>query len=30
MVGHKLGEFAVTRLYRGHAGGKNEKKSKRK
>jgi small subunit ribosomal protein S19 len=20
MVGHKLGEFAVTRLYRGHAG----------
>ena len=30
MVGHKLGEFAMTRLYRGHAGGKNEKKSKRK
>jgi small subunit ribosomal protein S19 len=21
MVGHKLGEFAPTRLYRGHAGG---------
>jgi ribosomal protein S19 len=20
MVGHKLGEFAPTRLYRGHAG----------
>ena len=28
MVGHKLGEFAPTRLYRGHAGGKAEKKSK--
>ncbi len=28
MVGHKLGEFAPTRLYRGHAGSK-EKKSKR-
>ena len=25
MVGHKLGEFAPTRHYRGHAGGKNEK-----
>jgi small subunit ribosomal protein S19 len=23
MVGHKLGEFAMTRLYRGHAGVKN-------
>ncbi len=22
MVGHKLGEFAPTRTYRGHAGGK--------
>ena len=22
MVGHKLGEFAPTRLFRGHAGGK--------
>jgi len=21
MVGHKLGEFAATRTYRGHAGG---------
>ncbi len=27
MVGHKLGEFAPTRTYRGHAG--DEKKSKR-
>ena len=27
MVGHKLGEFVVTRTYRGH--GKDEKKSKR-
>jgi small subunit ribosomal protein S19 len=26
MVGHKLGEFAQTRTYRGH--GKDEKKSK--
>ena len=26
MVGHKLGEFVVTRTYRGH--GKDEKKSK--
>ena len=30
MVGHKLGEFANTRLFRGHAGSKAEKKSKRK
>jgi len=30
MVGHKLGEFAMTRLYRGHAGSKVEKKSKRR
>lgn len=30
MVGHKLGEFAPTRLYRGHAGGRAERKSKRK
>ncbi|MGE0492645.1 MAG: 30S ribosomal protein S19 [Vulcanimicrobiota bacterium] len=30
MVGHKLGEFAVTRLYRGHAGSKSERKSKKK
>lgn len=29
MVGHKLGEFAPTRLYRGHSGGKTEKKGKR-
>ena len=28
MVGHKLGEFAPTRTYRGHAGSKAEKKSK--
>ena len=27
MVGHKLGEFALTRSYRGH--GKDEKKSRR-
>ena len=26
MVGHKLGEFAMTRTFRGHAG-KNEKRS---
>ena len=25
MVGHKLGEFAPTRLFRGHAGGKTTK-----
>jgi small subunit ribosomal protein S19 len=24
-VGHKLGEFALTRTYRGHAGGKKAK-----
>ena len=24
MVGHKLGEFAPTRTYRGHAGGKSK------
>lgn len=30
MVGHKLGEFAPTRTYRGHSGGKTEKKSKPK
>ena len=29
MVGHKLGEFAPTRLFRGHTG-KTEKKSVRK
>ncbi|RMF13244.1 MAG: 30S ribosomal protein S19 [Candidatus Dadabacteria bacterium] len=26
MVGHKLGEFAPTRTYRGHAGDKKAKK----
>ena len=25
MVGHKLGEFAPTRIYRGHAGAKTSK-----
>lgn len=25
MVGHKLGEFALTRTFRGHSGGKKEK-----
>jgi len=25
MVGHKLGEFAVTRTFRGHVGGKKAK-----
>ncbi len=25
MVGHKLGEFAPTRTFRGHAGNKNRK-----
>lgn len=25
MVGHKLGEFAPTRHFRGHAGGRNER-----
>lgn len=24
MVGHKLGEFAPTRMFRGHAGGKGK------
>jgi len=28
MVGHKLGEFVLTRTYRGH--GKDEKKAKRR
>ncbi len=27
MVGHKLGEFAPTRHFRGHAGGKSERSS---
>jgi small subunit ribosomal protein S19 len=26
MVGHKLGEFAPTRLFRGHAGSKDKGK----
>ena len=26
MVGHKLGEFAPTRIYRGHAGRKDKSK----
>lgn len=30
MVGHKLGEFAPTRTFRGHAGTKAEKSAKRK
>lgn len=25
MVGHKLGEFALTRTYRGHTGGKKDR-----
>lgn len=28
MVGHKLGEFAVTRTFRGHAGRGKEKSSR--
>ena len=28
MIGHKLGEFAPTRLYRGHAGGLPERGTK--
>lgn len=30
MVGHKLGEFAITRIFRGHPGTKAEKASKAK
>jgi len=30
MVGHKLGEFAPTRLFRGHSGAKVDKKAKGK
>jgi len=26
MVGHKLGEFAPTRVFKGHSGGKGNKK----
>lgn len=29
MVGHKLGEFAPTRLYRGHAGSKTTNNGKK-
>jgi len=29
MVGHRLGEFALTRLFRGH-GGNKERRMKRK
>jgi small subunit ribosomal protein S19 len=29
MVGHKLGEFAPTRTFRGHAGSKSDKTAKR-
>jgi small subunit ribosomal protein S19 len=25
MIGHKLGEFAPTRMFRGHSGGKGKK-----
>ncbi len=28
MVGHKLGEFALTRTFRGHAGSKSERSSR--
>jgi small subunit ribosomal protein S19 len=28
LVGHKLGEFAMTRTFRGHVGGKKEKLAK--
>jgi small subunit ribosomal protein S19 len=27
MVGHKLGEFALTRVFKGHAGGARERSS---
>jgi small subunit ribosomal protein S19 len=29
MVGHKLGEFAPTRTFRGHSGGKSDKSARR-
>ncbi len=29
MVGHKLGEFAPTRVFRGHSGHKTDKTAKR-
>ncbi len=28
MIGHKLGEFSPTRIYRGHAGHRKEDKAK--
>ncbi|WP_185872599.1 30S ribosomal protein S19 [Blattabacterium cuenoti] len=28
MIGHKLGEFSPTRIFRGHSGNKNRLKSK--
>jgi small subunit ribosomal protein S19 len=28
MVGHKLGEFSMTRIFRGHGGGRKEEESK--
>ncbi len=30
MVGHKLGEFAMTRTWRGHAGQKDQRGSRRR
>jgi small subunit ribosomal protein S19 len=30
MVGHKLGEFSLTRTFRGHAGSKTDSKAKGK
>ena len=30
MVGHKLGEFSITRSFRGHAGSKTDSKAKGK
>ena len=29
MVGHKLGEFAPTRTFRGHTGGRSDKTARR-
>ena len=29
MVGHKLGEFSLTRIYRGHAGHRKDAKGKK-
>lgn len=30
LVGHKLGEFALTRIYRGHAGHRKDAKAAKK